>query len=196
MITKRIFDIFFSLLFSPILLILFIILFFLNSIFNGFPTLFIQRRIGYRNKKFNIYKFRTFPVNVDENFDINSLNRWSKFLRVSSLDEIPEFYNVLIGNMSLVGPRPLLEEYLPLYNEDQIRRHNVKPGITGLAQISGGNSTSWKERLELDIKYVENQSFFIDMKILFNTICVVLSNKDIFSKKITTIKKFEGINEK
>lgn len=131
------------------------------------PTsLFLQKRIGKHNQAFVILKFRSLKVEGDE----NSISRWGRFLRKSSLDEIPQIINILRGEMSFVGPRPLLPEYLPHYNKRQKLRHTVKPGITGLAQVNGRNALSWEESLELDAKYAEQSNFWLDLKILLLTL--------------------------
>ena len=124
--------------------------------------------------------------------DKHRITKLGKFLRKTSLDELPSFFNVLKGDMSIVGPRPLLMEYLPLYNSYQRKRHEVKPGITGLAQINGRNAISWDEKFAMDIYYVKNNSFFLDLKILFATILVVIKQKYISSKSHATIENFKG----
>jgi sugar transferase EpsL len=191
---KRFFDIFVGffllIIFSPIILLLAI----LQIYFHGFPILFKQIRPGYLGKPFLILKFRTMHERTDiygkilpdhlrvTNFGLN--------LRSYSLDELPTLWNVIKGEMSLVGPRPLLMEYLPLYNFKQSRRHEVKPGITGWAQVNGRNSISWKEKFELDVWYVDNRSFILDIKILFLTIKAVLSSKGVNASDKVTMKKF------
>ena len=170
---KRIFDILFSfiaiILFSPVLIFISFIVF---CVF-GRPVIFRQSRVGFHSRVFYIYKFRTMTNQRDESGcllpDSMSLTRFGAFLRSTSLDELPDLWNVLRGDMSLVGPRPLLVEYLPLYNSTQARRHDVRPGLTGFAQINGRNSLSWNHRFALDVWYVDNQSFMLDLCILFLT---------------------------
>ena len=193
---KRLFDIILSLiliiLFSPF----FIIVSILIALKMGRPIFFKQKRPGLHNKIFTIYKFRTMTNEKDANnnllTDEKRLLGVGKFIRALSLDELPQILNVLKGDMSFIGPRPLLIEYLPLYNNIQKKRHDVKPGITGLAQVNGRNSISWEQKFEYDILYVENQSFFLDMKILWLTFVKVLKRSDINSNSNTTMEKFEG----
>ena len=135
------------------------------------------------------------PKDTDHNNNIKNLNRWNKFLRNSSLDEIPEFYNILIGDMSFVGPRPLLTEYINLYNKKNLRRHDVLPGITGLAQINGRNSISWKEKFFYDIEYVEKNSIYIDLKIILLTILKIFNYKYINSSSEVSMEKFNEDSE-
>lgn len=192
MISKRIFDIFFLIITLPIFSILFIIVMLLNIIFNGFPIFFYQERVGYKNKIFTIYKFRTMPNNIDFNEKIDSLSRWNKILRSSSLDEIPELINIFKGEMSFVGPRPLLVEYLKIYNKKNIQRHNVLPGITGLSQINGRNTISWKKKFEYDIYYVKNRNILLDIKIIFITFIKIFSFNEInYSDKLSMEKLTE-----
>ena len=195
MISKRIFDIFFLIITLPIFSILFIIVMSLNIIFNGFPIFFYQERVGYKNKIFTIYKFRTMPNNIDFNEKIDSLSRWNKILRSSSLDEIPELINIFKGEMSFVGPRPLLVEYLKIYNKKNIQRHNVLPGITGLSQINGRNTISWKKKFEYDIYYVKNRNFFLDIKIIFITFIKIFAFKEINYSDKLSMEKFTEESE-
>jgi sugar transferase EpsL len=189
---KPLFDRFLIILFVPILLLLFPLL----SILVGFPVLFKQPRPGKNGIPFTIYKFRTMTDEKDEfgNLlpDIKRLTRFGSFLRRTSLDELPELFNVLKGEMSLVGPRPLLIDYLPLYSPEQARRHEVKPGITGWAQINGRNSLSWQEKFEMDVWYVDHVSFWLDIKILFLTIWKVLKREGISQEGYATAEKFKG----
>ncbi|MFV0481259.1 MAG: sugar transferase [Campylobacteraceae bacterium] len=193
---KRIFDmlfsIFFIVLFFPIMIVVYIALFF--SI--GSPVIFRQARPGKNEKIFNIYKFRTMTntKDIDGNLlpDEKRLTKVGKFIRSTSLDELPQFFNILKGDMSFVGPRPLLVEYLPLYNDFQKQRHNVKPGVTGWAQVNGRNTLSWDQKFEYDVWYVKNQSFLLDMKIIFLTIKLVLKRDGVSSKTSATMEKFEG----
>ena len=160
----------------------------------GLPILFKQVRPGYLGKPFLIFKFRTMSNLSSANGNLLSdnkrLTKLGQILRATSLDELPTLINVLIGDMSLVGPRPLLIEYLPLYDKNQARRHEVKPGITGWAQVNGRNSISWEAKFELDIWYVDNRSFMLDIKILFLTIKAVLSSKGVNASDKVTMEKF------
>lgn len=162
----------------------------------GMPILFVQKRPGYKGKIFSIYKFRTMTNETDENGNLlpdeKRLVGIGKFIRSTSLDELPQLFNVLKGDMSFVGPRPLLVEYLPLYNERQRRRHDVKPGITGWAQVNGRNAISWAEKFEYDVWYVENQSFWLDMKILWMTFLKVIKRSGVSSSNSATMEKFTG----
>jgi len=180
------------LLFSP----LYVIVSVLILVKMGRPILFRQQRPGLYEKIFGIYKFRTMTNEKDENGellpDVQRLIGIGKFIRSTSLDELPQLFNVLKGDMSFVGPRPLLMEYLPLYNEKQKKRHNVKPGITGWAQVNGRNAISWEQKFDYDIWYVEHQSFWLDMKILWMTFLRVVNRSDISSDTAATMEKFEG----
>lgn len=160
------------------------------------PILFRQKRPGLHGKIFGIYKFRTMTNEKDENGELlrddQRLVGIGKFIRSASLDELPQIFNVLKGDMSFVGPRPLLIEYLPQYNERQKRRHDVKPGITGWAQVNGRNAISWEQKFEYDVWYVENQSFWLDIKILWMTFLKVVKRSDISSNTSSTMEKFRG----
>lgn len=162
----------------------------------GSPVIFSQVRPGKHGKPFKMVKFRTmldaFDVNGDPLPDSQRMTRFGSFLRSSSLDELPELWNVLKGDMSLVGPRPLLMEYLPLYNPEQYRRHEVRPGVTGWAQINGRNALSWEEKFELDVWYVDNRSFWLDLKIIFLTVKKVFIREGISAQGEATMSKFEG----
>lgn len=162
----------------------------------GSPILFRQTRPGLNGKSFEMIKFRTMKDATDAQGnplpDHERLTSFGKMLRATSLDELPELWNVLKGDMSLVGPRPLLMEYLPLYNEEQAKRHNVRPGITGYAQVNGRNAISWEQKFALDTWYVENQSFWLDIKILFKTVEKVSFKEDISAVGDATMPKFEG----
>lgn len=162
----------------------------------GSPILFKQVRPGLHGKSFNMMKFRTMLDAVDEQGnplpDDVRLTDFGKFLRSTSLDELPGLWSVLKGDMSLVGPRPLLVEYLPLYSTKQARRHEVKPGITGWAQVNGRNAISWEQKFELDVWYVDNQSLLLDIKILFLTVWKVVRRKDISADGEATMSKFVG----
>lgn len=193
---KPIFDFFFSLtvliIISPILLIVTILLFFSNE---GYPF-FFQKRTGKNERVFKIIKLKTMNDRKGKDgellSDTDRLTIVGKFIRTTSLDEIPQLINVLKGDMSLVGPRPLLVEYLPLYNKEQAIRHNVRPGITGWAQVNGRNLISWEEKFKLDRWYVENQTFLLDLKISFLTIKKVFMREGISSSKTMTVSKFTG----
>lgn len=162
----------------------------------GRPILFRQKRPGYKEKIFSIYKFRTMTNEKDINGELladeQRLVGVGKFIRSISLDELPQLFNVLKGEMSFVGPRPLLIEYLPLYNDEQKRRHDAKPGITGWAQVNGRNAISWEQKFKLDVWYVDNQSFLLDIKILWLTFLNVLKRSGISSSSSATMEKFRG----
>lgn len=162
----------------------------------GTPILFRQDRPGYKEKIFSIYKFRTMTNETDSEGNLLSdekrLVGIGKFIRSTSLDELPQLFNVIKGDMSFVGPRPLLIDYLDLYSSEQKRRHEVKPGITGWAQVNGRNAISWEQKFEYDVWYVDNQSFFLDIKILWMTFLKVLKRSDINSSNSVTIEKFKG----
>ena len=162
----------------------------------GSPVLFRQARPGLNGKPFEMIKFRTMKDALDADGnplpDSERLTAFGQFLRSSSLDELPELLNVLKGDMSLVGPRPLLMEYLPLYSAEQCRRHDARPGITGWAQINGRNALSWEEKFKLDVWYVDNQSFWLDIKILFLTVKKVLVRDGISAEGEATMSKFTG----
>jgi lipopolysaccharide/colanic/teichoic acid biosynthesis glycosyltransferase len=199
-LTKRFFDVFVS--FVAILLSSPIILLIAFGVYRnlGLPILFRQARPGKSDTPFDMFKFRTMRDAVDKSGnalpDYERITRFGSFLRSTSLDELPGLFNVLKGDMSLVGPRPLLLEYLPLYNEKQARRHNVLPGITGWAQVNGRNAISWEEKFELDIWYVDNQSFILDLKILLLTIGKVFSREGVTSSGHVTIETFRGSSER
>jgi lipopolysaccharide/colanic/teichoic acid biosynthesis glycosyltransferase len=165
----------------------------------GSPVFFRQVRPGVGGKPFEMVKFRTMTDERDEHGellpDAERLTSFGKFLRSSSLDELPELWNVLKGDMSLVGPRPLLMEYLPKYTRKQARRHEVRPGITGWAQINGRNRAKWTERLRNDVWYVDNRSFLLDLRILWGTVRYVLARKDISEAGEATMSKFNGAAE-
>jgi len=192
----RIFDILLSLLLlvilSPVLLIIALTIRYKM----GSPILFKQLRPGFKEKPFIIFKFRTMRNAISSDGsqlpDSQRLDSFGKFLRSTSLDELPALWNVYKGDMSLVGPRPLLMEYLPLYSLRQARRHNVKPGITGWAQINGRNSISWNEKLDMDVWYVDNKSFLLDLKILFLTLFKVIKQDGINKSGYITTDKFKG----
>ena len=162
----------------------------------GAPIIFKQNRPGKNGKSFTFYKFRTMTEKCDSNGELlpdkNRITSLGNFLRKTSLDELPSLFNVLKGEMSLVGPRPLLVEYLELYTPEQARRQEVKPGITGWAQINGRNTISWEEKFKLDVWYVDNQSFWLDIKILIITIFKVIMRKGINQSGSTTMDRFRG----
>lgn len=196
---KRILDFILSLIaiiiLSPVLLIVAVLV----RIKLGSPVIFKQQRPGKDEKIFTLYKFRTMTDKKDANGnllpDSERLTKFGKALRSTSLDELPELFNILKGDMAIVGPRPLLVEYLPLYNKEQKHRHDVRPGLTGLAQISGRNSISWEEKFKEDIIYVKNITFISDMKIILKTIIKVFKREGISQKNNVTIEKFKGNKE-
>jgi len=165
----------------------------------GSPVLFRQIRPGFNSQPFEMVKFRTMKDAVDATGnslpDSERMTPFGQFLRSSSLDELPELWNVLKGDMSLVGPRPLLMEYLPLYSKEQYRRHEVRPGVTGWAQVNGRNAISWEDKFKLDIWYVDNRSFWLDLKILFLTVKKVLVRDGISGEGEVTMSKFTGGND-
>jgi lipopolysaccharide/colanic/teichoic acid biosynthesis glycosyltransferase len=166
----------------------------------GSPVLFRQMRPGLHGRSFMMYKFRTMTDerDADSNLlpDEQRLTSFGNFLRNTSLDELPELFNVLKGEMSLVGPRPLLMEYLPLYSPEQARRHEVRPGITGWAQVNGRNSLNWDEKFKLDVWYVDNQSLWLDLEIIFLTIKKVLARDGISAEGEATMPRFSGSSNK
>ena len=170
----------------------------LNLIFLGLPIFFTQERVGKNNKSFLLFKFRTMYLNdnkdVDTKKDNQRLNSCGKFLRSTSLDELPSLINIIKGEMTFIGPRPLLTEYLELYSQEQLKRHNVLPGITGWAQINGRNSISWKEKFTKDVWYVNNKSLYLDLKIILITFKKVILRLDINKNNQITIEKFNGRN--
>lgn len=197
---KRVIDCFASCTAFIILLPLFGILALLVRLKLGSPILFKQPRPGKNEKIFNIYKFRSMTNDRNDSGELLSdevrLTRFGKFLRATSLDELPSLINIIKGDMSIVGPRPLLIEYLSLYNEFQKKRHLVKPGLTGLAQVSGRNSLSWDDKFKLDVKYIESIKFSKDCKIIFQTIIKVIKREGIASSNSATMEKFtKGIEK-
>lgn len=193
---KRVMDVTVSalllILLSPMLCVLCLVI----RRYLGSPIFFTQSRPGLNEKPFKLIKFRTMTDAVDAQGqllpDDVRLTRLGRFLRSSSLDELPELWNVLKGEMSLVGPRPLLVEYLPLYNQEQRRRHEARPGITGWAQVNGRNAISWEEKFKYDVWYVENQSFILDIKILWLTVHKVFKREGIHAEGVATMERFEG----
>lgn len=193
---KRLFDLIFVLfavciLFFPLFLIAFLV-----RLWIGNPILFVQERPGRHGIPFKMIKFRTMTQEADENGcllpDAKRLTQFGRFLRSTSIDELPELWNVLRGEMSIVGPRPLLMDYLPLYSKEQAVRHEVRPGITGWAQINGRNAISWEEKFALDVWYVNNRSIYLDMKIIFLTLLKVIRREGISASDEVTMPKFKG----
>ena len=183
------------LLFSPLYVFLFIMVF----IKMGNPIFFYHNRAGLNRKEFTLLKFRTMTNELDLNGNLYSdrerITKFGKLLRSYSLDELPSIWNVLKGDMSLVGPRPLLMQYLPLYTVNQDRRHEVKPGITGWAQVNGRNSISWEEKFELDVWYADNSSIYLDIKILWLTMKKVLAREGINAQGHATMPVFKGLKK-
>jgi lipopolysaccharide/colanic/teichoic acid biosynthesis glycosyltransferase len=180
---------------SPVLLVVTIWLHFANK---GAGAFFTQERPGKNAKIFNIYKFKTMTDERDANGkllpDADRLTKVGKFVRSTSIDELPQLWNVFIGDMSLIGPRPLLIQYLPLYTAEQARRHEVRPGITGWAQCHGRNNISWAEKFKLDVWYVDHISFITDIKVITTTINKVLRRADISQQGVATMEAFNGTN--
>ena len=193
---KRMLDFILSLIALIVLSPLMIIIGILVRIKLGRPVIFKQKRPGKDEKIFTLYKFKTMTDEKDEQgnllADEKRLTKFGKFLRSTSLDELPELWNILKGEMAIVGPRPLLVEYLPLYNEEQKHRHDIKPGLTGLAQISGRNAIQWEEKFKEDIEYVNNITFIQDTKIILKTFIKVFKKDGINQEGNATMKKFEG----
>ena len=193
---KRFMDFSLSLLAFIALLPLILIVSLLVRIKLGSPILFRQERPGLNENIFNLYKFRTMTDEKDDKGTLLSdeirLTKFGKFLRATSLDELPGLINILRGDMSIVGPRPLLVKYLPLYNHEQKKRHEVRPGLTGLAQINGRNAISWNQKFEFDVKYVNNVTFLIDIKIILKTVKKVLIKEGISSSTSQTMEEFKG----
>jgi undecaprenyl phosphate N,N'-diacetylbacillosamine 1-phosphate transferase len=178
--------------FSPFLLIVII----LQIIFNGFPIFFKQLRVGKDEKVFNLIKFRTMSNKRDKSgllLPDNQRKTWfGSFLRATSIDELPSLINIIKGDMAIIGPRPLLVDYLPLYNEQQKKRHLIRPGLSGLAQIKGRNLLSWKQKFEYDFIYISKISFFFDVKLILITILNIVFLKPVDSSKKNTMEKFTG----
>lgn len=197
---KRIFDVVLSFAVISLFWWLYLILAVMVRIKLGSPVIFKQPRPGKDGKIFNLYKFRTMTDKRDAKGELlpdeDRLPEFGKKLRATSLDELPEFFNILGGDMSFVGPRPLLVKYLPLYNEEQRHRHDVRPGLTGWAQVNGRNLLSWEDRFEKDVYYVNHLSFFLDLKIVLMTIAVVLKHDDINSATDATMEAFTGTKPK
>jgi len=195
---KRLFDLVVTLLLLPFIFLLCFIITLFVKIKLGSPVIFAQPRPGLNGNIFNMVKFRTMTnkCDLDGNLlpDSIRLTKFGKLLRSTSLDELPGLWNVIKGNMSLVGPRPLLVEYLPLYNDRQMRRHEVLPGITGWAQVNGRNAISWDEKFDLDVWYVDNQSIWLDVKILWLTVKKVIMRDGINQDGQATSEYFKGNN--
>lgn len=193
---KRLLDFVLSLIALIILSPVILIVALLVKIKLGSPVLFKQERPGKNEKIFRMYKFRTMTDKKDENGNLLPdeirLTKFGKVLRSTSLDELPELFNILKGDMSIVGPRPLLVKYLPLYNEYQKHRHDVRPGFTGWAQCNGRNALSWEEKFDLDVYYTKHVSFLLDLRIIFKTIKIVLFREGISSETSVTMEEFRG----
>ncbi|WP_342580947.1 sugar transferase [Ureibacillus sp. FSL W7-1570] len=193
---KRPMDFILSLIAIIVLSPIFLIVALLVKIKLGSPVIFKQQRPGLNEKIFTMYKFRTMTDERDENGELLPdsvrLTKFGKFLRSTSLDELPELFNILKGDMSIVGPRPLLVQYLPLYNDHQKRRHEVRPGLTGLAQVNGRNAISWEEKFDLDVRYVDHVSFIGDWKIILLTVKKVFVREGINSETAATMEPFTG----
>lgn len=198
MLVKRLLDITISLIALIFLLPLMLLIYLLVIINLGSPAFFLQERVGKDNKIFKMIKFRTMKNSTDKNGNLLSDNervtKFGSFLRSFSLDELPELINILKGDMSLVGPRALLVQYLGLYNDEQIRRHEVLPGLTGWAQINGRNSITWSEKFKLDVWYVDNWSLWLDIKVFFLTFWKVLKREGINQSESVTMEYFNGSN--
>lgn len=177
---------------SPVMLIIALLV----RIKLGSPVIFKQKRPGLNEKIFTLYKFRTMTDEKDKDGELlpnhMRLTNFGRFLRATSLDELPELLNILKGDMSFIGPRPLLIEYLPLYNDKQKRRHNVRPGLSGLAQVNGRNSISWEEKFNYDINYIENISFLLDLKLIVLTVLKVFKREGVNKSDSVTMEKFLG----
>lgn len=193
---KRILDVILSgcalLVLSPVLLVLTV----LGAIMMKGNPFFTQLRPGKDEKIFRLVKFRTMSCQKDQDGNLlpdeQRLNKYGKFLRSTSLDELPELLNIFIGNMSIVGPRPLLVQYLPRYNQEQKRRHDVRPGLTGHAQVNGRNAISWEEKFRLDVEYVDTVGFWLDVKIVLQTVGKIFKREGISSENSVTMEEFMG----
>ena len=196
---KRFFDIVLSACALAVLSLVLLIVAVLVRVKLGSPVIFCQERPGKDEKIFKLYKFRSMTDARDEDGELLPdevrLTRFGRLLRSTSLDELPELWNILKGDMSIVGPRPLLVKYLPRYSAEQHRRHDVRPGLTGLAQVSGRNAISWEEKFALDVEYVDRVSFFLDIKIVFLTVVVVFRRSGIHSSTSETQEEFLGTKE-
>lgn len=197
---KRFFDFVSALLALIVFSILLAVVTVLVKVKLGSPVIFKQERPGLNNKVFTLYKFRTMTDERDENGELLPdevrLTKFGKFLRNTSIDELPELINILKGDMSVIGPRPLLVQYIPLYNEHQARRAEVKPGLSGWAQVNGRNSVTWEDKFDMDVYYVDNYSLALDIKILFMTVKNVIKREGISSDTSATMEPFTGTPEK
>lgn len=193
---KRVMDFTLSLAALTALLPVLLVLTVLGAVKMKGNPFFVQPRPGKNEKIFNLIKFRSMTCETDAHGnplpDEQRLTRYGKFLRASSLDELPELFNILKGDMSIVGPRPLLVEYLPLYNEQQRKRHTVRPGLTGYAQVHGRNAITWEEKFEMDVRYIHNIAFGEDIKIILKTVLVVLDRRGVNSASSATMEPFRG----
>lgn len=196
---KRFLDILISLILVIITFpLLLVVMLWIGIAYKGLSVFFCQNRVGKNNRIFKIIKFKTMTDGKDKNGDLlpdeQRLTKIGKFIRSSSIDELPQLINVLKGDMSLIGPRPLLVQYLPLYSKEQARRHEVRPGITGWAQVNGRNAISWKKKFKLDVWYVDHRSFFLDLRILLVTIMKIFKREGISSDTNVTMEPFTGDN--
>lgn len=195
---KPLFDLLFSIILFSLLSPLFILLSMILSIANGGSPFFFQQRPGKKNKIFSVIKFKTMTDEKDKHGnllpEVQRLHKLGKLVRKASLDEIPQLLNVIKGDMSLIGPRPLLVQYLPLYSKRQLRRHEVKPGITGWAQVNGRNAIGWQQKFEYDVWYIDNLSFLLDLKIILLTIYKVFKTEGVNQVGHTGMEKFTGTN--
>jgi lipopolysaccharide/colanic/teichoic acid biosynthesis glycosyltransferase len=196
---KRVLDLFIALIMTLVLFPIIALVYMLNYFLLRENPLFTQTRIGYKNQSFKIYKFKSMNNKRGDDGNLLSdeerLTSFGIIMRKLSLDELPQLWNVLKGEMSFVGPRPLLPEYLPLYSQEQIKRHDVIPGITGWAQVNGRNAISWQQKFKYDVYYVSNQSLQLDIKIMYLTLAKVFNTKDVSSESSVTMEKFEGNND-
>jgi undecaprenyl phosphate N,N'-diacetylbacillosamine 1-phosphate transferase len=193
---KRPMDFILSLIALIVLLPVMLIIAILVKFKLGSPVLFKQKRPGLNEKIFTLYKFRTMTDERDKDGELLPnhirLTRLGKILRATSLDELPELFNILKGDMSIIGPRPLLIEYLPAYNDKQKQRHDVRPGLSGLAQVNGRNAISWEEKFNYDVEYVENITFLLDLKLIIQTFLKVFKREGVNKSEIVTMEKFKG----
>jgi lipopolysaccharide/colanic/teichoic acid biosynthesis glycosyltransferase len=193
---KRIVDVVLVFVTAPLWVVLIVLVALIVRLTTGTPVFFMQIRPGAAGKPFRIVKFRTMSDarGPDRKLlpDAERLTRFGRFLRSTSIDELPELWNVLTGDMSLVGPRPLLMEYIPLYSREQLRRHEVRPGITGWAQVNGRNAIQWEEKFALDLWYVDHRSLALDLKILLMTVAIVVSRRGVSAVSEATMPKFSG----
>ena len=199
-LVKRIFDIISSLLALIVLFVPMLVLAIIGTLVMKGNPFFTQQRPGKNEKIFKLIKFRTITNEKDENGNLlpdeDRLTKYGLFLRNTSLDELPELINILKGDMSVIGPRPLLVQYIPLYNEHQHRRHEVRPGLSGWAQVNGRNTVTWEDKFDMDVYYVDNYSLLLDIKILFMTVLNVLKREGISSETSATMEEFIGTPDK